>query len=59
MTNSKRKRMLDLADTLAKENCRLVASRNMLRIVISDVARDVIVEALRAYAQSPQETKNG
>lgn len=60
MTESKRKRMLELADVLAKENQRLVASKNMLRIVISDAARDVIVEALRSYAASPspQDTKH-
>jgi len=50
MSDSKRKRMLELADVLAKENHRLVLSKNMLRIVISDAARDVIVEALRSYA---------
>lgn len=56
MTESKRKRMLELADVLAKENSRFVASKNMLRIVISDAARDVIVEALRFYAASPRPT---
>jgi hypothetical protein len=55
MTEAKRKRMLELADTLAKENQRLVMSKNMLRIVISDAARDVIVEALQAYASPPEQ----
>lgn len=48
--NSKRKRLLELASTLEKENKRLVLSKNMLRIVISDSARDAIVECLRTVA---------
>lgn len=55
--NSKRKRLLELADVLEKENQRLVMSKNMLRIVITDSARDVIVECLRACAQRPQESE--
>lgn len=52
--NSKRRRLLELADVLEKENQRLVLSKNMLRIVMTDSARDAIVECLRTVAGSPQ-----
>jgi hypothetical protein len=53
--NSKRRRLLELADVLEKENDRFSRSKNMLRIVITDSARDAIVECLRSQARSTTE----
>lgn len=52
MTDAKRKRILELAESLRQSNSRLTLSKNMLRITISEAARNVIVEALEAYAGS-------
>ena len=57
MTEAKRKRILELAESLGQANQRLTMSKNMLRIVLSEAARDVIVEALFAYADTSGDRK--
>jgi hypothetical protein len=49
---SKQERMLELADVLEREDRPVLLSKDMLHIVMTDRARDLIVEALRIAAQA-------